>query len=116
MRVASGLVVECVEDRECGRPLLDGEPRDRARLGIHQGEGGAQEVSDLLLLARLCLQRNVERKFCHRLLLLRQHHAISTGSRFGLRPAPADSIATTDGCLAMAHVAAITGVPAWKRR
>src|SRR3984893_4005589 len=40
MRVAPGLVVERVEDGERGRSLLNGEPRDRAHLSVHQGYGG----------------------------------------------------------------------------
>src|SRR5215813_450540 len=59
VRVATSLVVERVEDGERGRSLLNGEPGDRARLGVDQGYGGTQEIRDLLLLARLRLQRNV---------------------------------------------------------
>src|SRR5215216_3112359 len=59
MRVAPGLVVERVEDGERGRSFLNGEPRDRAHLSVHQWYGGAQKLRDLLLLARLRLLRNV---------------------------------------------------------
>src|ERR1700730_11420106 len=40
MRRAPGRGVERVEDGERGRSLLNGEPRDRARLSVHQGYGG----------------------------------------------------------------------------
>src|SRR6202048_3136166 len=72
MRVAPGLVVERVEDGERGRSLLNGEPRDRAHLSVHQGYRGTEKIRDLLLLARLRLQRNVQCKFCHHSLLLGQ--------------------------------------------
>src|SRR5262245_32887193 len=65
MRIATGLVVERVEDSERGWPLLDREPRDRARFSVHQRQGGAQKIRNVLLLARLRLQRNIESKFCH---------------------------------------------------
>src|SRR5437016_13798776 len=48
--------------------VLNGEPRDRARLSVHQGYGGTQKIRDLLLLSRLRPQRNVQCKFCHHLL------------------------------------------------
>jgi hypothetical protein len=50
MRIAPGLVVERVEDGEGGWPVLNGEPRDRSRLIIHQGHGRPQKISDLFLL------------------------------------------------------------------
>ena len=71
MRLAPALVVERVEDGEGGRALLNGEPRDGAGLGIHQGNGGLQKIRDLLLLARLRLQRDVKREPGHRLLLFK---------------------------------------------
>src|SRR5712691_10218382 len=96
MRVAPGLVVERVEDGEGGRPLLNGEPRDRARLSVRQGYGGTQKIRDLLLLARLRPQRNVQCKFCHHLLLLPM--SASASMTYGARevflsqfaPAPGD--------------------------
>src|SRR5271169_1327500 len=57
--VAPSFIVERVEYGEGGRPHLNGEPRNRSRFSVHQGEGGAQKICDLLLLARLRFQRNV---------------------------------------------------------
>src|SRR3982074_2890570 len=51
MPTRPSLVVERIEDGEGGWPLLNGEPRDRARLGVHQGYGRTQKIRDLLLLA-----------------------------------------------------------------
>ena len=72
VRVSPGLIVECVENGERGRPLLNGEPRGRARFSVDQRYGGTQEIRDLILFARLRLQRNVKGTSCHRFLLLRQ--------------------------------------------
>jgi len=69
MRVAPGFVVERVEDGKRGRSLLDGKPRDRAHLSVHQGYGGTQKIRDLFLLARLRPQRNIQCKFCPHILL-----------------------------------------------
>src|SRR5262249_36540671 len=58
------------------------------RLGVHQGHGGTQEIRHLLLLARLRLERNVQRKFGHRLLLatlLGNEDAFSPASQAELR-------------------------------
>src|SRR5882672_1332776 len=68
--IATGRVVERVENGEGGRALLNGKPRDRPRLSVYQGYGGTQKICDLLLLSWLRLQRNVQSNFCHRLLLL----------------------------------------------
>src|SRR5262245_21579243 len=69
MRFAPGLVIERVEDCEGGWPLLNGEPRNRAAFGVHQGYGGTQKIGDLVLFARLRLQRDIQSKLCHCLLL-----------------------------------------------
>src|SRR5258708_15704634 len=69
MRVAPGLVVECVENRERRRAFLDSKPGDRARFGVDQRQRRFKEIRDFLFLTRLGLKRNVQRNLGHRSLL-----------------------------------------------
>src|SRR5262249_44412004 len=70
MCVDAGFVVERIENGEPGRPLLNGEPRLGAGLGVDQGQGRPQELGDVLLLAGLRLERNIERVFAQEVLLV----------------------------------------------
>jgi len=52
-RVAPGLVVECVENRERRRAFLDSKPGDRARFGVDQRQRRFKEIRDSFSLPGL---------------------------------------------------------------
>ena len=68
VRFTACFIVERIENGKSRRSFLYREPGNGTWFGIHQRQCTAQKVFQLLFLAGLCLKRNVQREFAHRIL------------------------------------------------